>query len=112
MRYLLGTPMLKLRFSRLKSRERLLDGPFGDGGIEVAKAICLLSLELPSLEIRRKQSSLTFISKIHIDIVSLNTNRYLTPVTGSTQTRASKLNSTQYRRNQAYNDALKNSFFP
>ena len=36
-------PMLKLRFSRLRSRERLLDGPFGDGGLEVAKAICLLS---------------------------------------------------------------------
>ena len=43
MRHLFGTPMLKLRFSRLRSRERLLDGPFGDGGREVAKAICLLS---------------------------------------------------------------------
>ena len=72
----------------------------------------LVELEWPSLETRRKQSSLTFIHKIHIDIVSLNTNRYLTHVTGSTQTRASKLNSTQYRSNQAYNDALKNSFFP
>ena len=73
----------------------------------------LVKLECPSLETRRrKQSSLTFIYKIHIDIVSLNTTRYLTPVTGSTQTRASKLNSTQYRSNQAYNDALKNSFFP
>ena len=44
--------------------------------------------------------------------MSLDKNRYLTPVTGSTQTRASKLNSTQYRRYQAYNDALKNTFFP
>ena len=72
----------------------------------------LVELEWPSLETRRKQSSLTFIYKIHIDIVSLNTNRYLTPVTDSTQTRAMKLNSTQYRSNQAYNDVLKNSFFP
>ena len=36
-------PMLKLSFSRLRSRERLFDGPFGDGGLEVAKAICLFS---------------------------------------------------------------------
>ena len=71
----------------------------------------LVELEWSSLETRHKQSSLiTFIYKIHIDIVSLNTNGYLTPVTGSTQTRASKLNSTQYRSNQAYNDALKNFF--
>ena len=67
-------------------------------------------LEWPSLD--SEQSSLTFFYKIHSDIVALNKNRYLTPVSGSSQTRASKLNSTQYRRNQAYNDVLKNSFFP
>ena len=70
-------------------------------------------LEWPSLvEARREQSSLTFFYKIHSDTVSLNKDRYLTPVTSSTQTRASKLNSNQYRRYQAYSDALKNSFFP
>ena len=72
----------------------------------------LHELEWPSLEARREQSSLTFFYKIHSDIVSLNRNRYLTHVTCSTQTRASKLNSTKYCRNQVYNNALKNSFFP
>ena len=55
---------------------------------------------------------MSFFYTIHSDIVSINKNRYLIPVTDSTQTRASKLNSTHYRRNQDYNDALKNSFFP
>ena len=44
--------------------------------------------------------------------VSLNKYRCLTPVTSSIQTWASKLNSTQYCRNQAYNDALNKSLFP
>ena len=69
-------------------------------------------LEWPSLEAYREKSSLTFFNKIHSDIVSLNQNRYLIPLTGSTQTRASKLNSTQCRRNQVYNNAPKKSFFP
>ena len=72
----------------------------------------LNEVEWPSLEARREQSSLTFFYKIHSDMVSLNKNRYSNPVADSTQTRASKLNSTQYRRNQTYNDVLKNSFFP
>ena len=69
-------------------------------------------LEWPSLEACREQSFLTFLFKIHSYTVSLNKNRYLTPVTGSTQRRTSKINSTQYRMNKAYNDVLKNSFFP
>ena len=69
-------------------------------------------LEWLSLEARREQSSLTIFNKIHSDTVSLNKDRYLTPVTSSTQTRASKLNSNQYPRYQAYSVALKNSFFP
>ena len=32
--------------------------------------------------------------------------------TATTQTRASKINNTQYRKYQSYSDALKNSFFP
>ena len=54
-------------------------------------------LEWPSLEARREQSSLTIFYKIHPDTVS---DKYLTPVTSSTQ-RASKLNNSQYRRYQA-----------
>ena len=53
-------------------------------------------LEWPSLEARREQSSLTFFYKIQSDTVSLNKDRYLTPVTS---------------RYQACSDALKNSFF-
>ena len=82
--HLFGNPVLKLsRLSRLRrSRGRLHDGPFGDGGIKVAEVICLMSwnelgscwneLEWPSLEARREQSSLTSFYKIHSDIVSLN----------------------------------------
>ena len=72
----------------------------------------LSELEWPSLEARREQSSLTFFYKIHSGIVSINKDRYLTPATATTQTRASKINNTQYRRYQSYSDALKNSFFP
>ena len=72
----------------------------------------LSELEWPSFEARREQSSLTFFYKIHPGIVSVNKDRYLTPATATTQTRASKINNTQYRRYQSYSDALKNSFFP
>ena len=72
----------------------------------------LSELEWPSLEARREQSSLTFFYKIHSGVVSINKDRYLTPVTATTQTRASKINNIQYRRYQSYSDALKNSFFP
>ena len=69
-------------------------------------------LEWPSQEASREQSSLTFFHKIHSDTMSLNIDRYLTPMTSSIQTSSSKLNSNQCRRYQAYSDALKNSFFP
>ena len=58
----------------------------------------LSKLEWPSLEASREHSSLTFCYKIHSDVVSINKDRYLTPVTATTQTRASKINNTQYRR--------------
>ena len=67
-------------------------------------------LEWPSLESRREQSSLTFFYKIHSGMVYVDKDKYLTPVTGLRQTRAS--HDSQYRRYQAYSDALKNSFFP
>ena len=65
----------------------------------------LSELEWPSLEARREQSSITFFNKIHSGIVSVNKDRYLTPATATTQTRASKINNTQYRRYQSYSDA-------
>ena len=67
-------------------------------------------LEWPSLESRREQSSLTFFYKIHSGMVYVDKDKYLTPVTGLRQTQAS--HDSQYRRYQAYSDALKNSFFP
>ena len=67
-------------------------------------------LEWPSLESRREQSSLTFFYKIHSGMDYVDKDKYLTPVTGLRQTRAS--HDSQYRRYQAYSDALKNSFFP
>ena len=67
-------------------------------------------LEWPSLEDRRLKSSLTFFYKIHSGTVSLDKDRYLTPAPNLRSTRAS--HDSQYTRYMAYNDALKNSFFP
>ena len=66
-------------------------------------------LEWPSLEDRREESSLAFFYKIPSGTVSLDKDKYLTPATGSMQTRAP--HNSQYHRYQAYSDALKNSFF-
>ena len=44
MHHLFGIPMFKLRFSRwIWYRGRLLDGPAGDGEIEVASVKCLVN---------------------------------------------------------------------
>ena len=67
-------------------------------------------LEWPSPKSRREQSSLTFFYKIHSGMVYIDKDKYLTSVAGLRQTRAS--HDSQYRRYQAYSDALKNSFFP
>ena len=66
-------------------------------------------LELPSLETRREQSSLTFFYKIHSGTVSLDKDKYLTPAPNVRRTRES--HESQYTRYLAYSDALKNSFF-
>ena len=50
-----------------------------------------------------------FFYKIHSGMVYVDKDKYLTPVKGLRQTRAS--HDSQYRRYQAYSDALKNSFF-
>ena len=67
-------------------------------------------LEWPSLETRRDQSSLLLFHKIHSGAVSVEKDKYLTPAHSLKSTRSS--HSAQYRRNQRYSDALKNSFFP
>ena len=67
-------------------------------------------LEWPSLESRRERSSLTFFYKIHSGTVSLDKDKYLTPAPNLRRTRAS--HESQYTRQFAYSDALKNSFSP
>ena len=67
-------------------------------------------LEWPSLEARGEQSSLTFFYKIHSGTVSLDKDKYLTPVPNLKRTRTS--HDSQYTRYLAYSVALKNSFFP
>ena len=69
-------------------------------------------LDWPSLEDRRLKSYLTFFYKIHSGTVSLDKDKYLTPVPRLRYTRAS--HDSQYTRYMymSYSDALKNSFFP
>ena len=67
-------------------------------------------LEWPSLQSRRERSSLTFFCKIHSGTVSLDKDKYLTPAPNLRRTRAS--HESQYTRQFAYSDALKNSFSP
>ena len=67
-------------------------------------------LELPFLEARREQSSLTFFYKIHSSTVSLDKDKYLTPAPNIRRTRASR--ESQYTRYLAYSEALNNSFPP
>ena len=66
-------------------------------------------LEWPSLQSGRERSSLTFY-KIHFGTVSLDKDKYLTPATNLR--RAWAWHESQYTRQFAYGDALKNSFFP
>ena len=67
-------------------------------------------LEWSSLETRREQSSFTFFYKIHSGTVSLDKDKYLTPVANLRRTRAS--HESQYTSYFAYSDALKKIFFP
>ena len=69
-------------------------------------------LEWPSLEARRDQSFLLLFHKIHCGAVSIEKDKYMTPVYSLETTRSS--HSAQYSRHQMYSnsDALKNSFSP
>ena len=64
----------------------------------------------PSLEARRDQSSLLLFHKIHCGAVSIEKDIYMTPAHSLKTTRSS--HSAQYRRQQTYSNALKNSFLP
>ena len=68
----------------------------------VVSARCLMSLS--------GDRSLLLFHKIHSGAVSIEKDKYLTPVHSLKSTRAS--HSAQYCRYQTYSDALKNSFFP
>ena len=70
----------------------------------------LNELEWPSLQSRRERSSLTFFYKIHSGTASLDKDKYLTPAPNLRRTPAS--HESQYTRQFAYSDALKNSFPP
>ena len=65
-------------------------------------------LERPYLEARRDQSSLFLFHNFHCGAVSIEKNKYMTPVHSLKTTRSS--HSTQYHRPQSYSDAQKNSF--
>ena len=67
-------------------------------------------LEWPSLEARRDQSSLLLFHKIHCEAVSIEKDKYMTPTHSLKTTRSS--HNSQYRKQQTYSDALKNSFSP
>ena len=68
-------------------------------------------LEWPSLEARKdRPPCMLLFHKIHSGAVSIEKDKYLTPVHSLKSTRAS--HSSEYCRYQIYSDALKNSFFP
>ena len=67
-------------------------------------------LEWPSLEARRDRSSILLFHKIYCGAVSIEKDKYLTPVHSIKSTRSS--HSAQYCRYQTNRDALENSFSP
>ena len=103
MQHLFGIPIMKLRLDRWRRCRGQLSG-----GPAVASGDILDEFDWPSLETRRKQSSLAFFYKIHSDTVSLDKDKYLTPAPNLRRTRAS--HESQYTRYLVYIDALKNSF--
>ena len=84
--------------------------PAGDVVTQEVLATCLMSWSGHTWRIPGEESSLAFFYKIHSGTLSLDKDIYLTPATGSMQTRAQ--HNSQYCRYQTYSDALKNSFFP
>ena len=84
-------------------------GPVGDCKIRVVSAKCLMSLNDHLLR-PRGTSPPCFFHKIHCGAVSIEKDKYMTPVDSLKTTRSS--HSAQYRRYQTYSYALKNSSPP
>ena len=110
MQFLFGIPIMKLRLLRWRRCRGLLRWTCRTWRNTSSVGEMLDEFEWPSMETRRKRSSLTFFYKIHSGRVSLDKDKYLTPAPNLKHTRAS--HESQYTRPFAYSDALKNSFFP
>ena len=67
-------------------------------------------LQLPELQERRQQASVTFFYKIHTNLVIFEKNRYLSKA--GRGYRSTRSHPFQYHRPNAYMDRLKFSFFP
>ena len=111
MQLLFGISIMILRLLRWRRRRGLQPGgPCRRLRNTSSVSDVLDELEWPSLESRRERSSLTFFFKVHSGTVSLDKDKYLTPVPNLRRSRAS--HESQYARPFAYSDALKNSLFP
>ena len=110
MQFLFGIPIMKLKKKVEKVQKTAARWTCRRWHNKSSVDDMLDELEWPSLEDRRVKSSLTSYYKIHSGTVSLDKDRYLTPVPNLRSTRAS--HNSQYTRYMAYSDAQKNSFFP
>ena len=86
-------------------------GPAGDGETRVLSVKCLTSLNGHLLRPGGTSRPCFSFHKIHCGAVSIiDKDKYITPAHSLKTTRSS--HSAQYRRHQAYSDALNNSFSP
>ena len=69
----------------------------------------LEEFQWPELQERGQQASLTFLYKIHNNLVTIDKNRYLSEAGDNMSTRSHPF---QYHRPNAYTNGLKFSFFP
>ena len=71
----------------------------------------LSELECSSMEIRWEQSSLTFFHKIYFSTLSIDNEKYLTPVSSLSKTWISQTNDSQNCSYLAYSGVLKKKSF-
>ena len=64
------------------------------------------------MEIRWEQSSLTFFHKIYFSTLSIDNEKYLTPVPSLSKTWISQTNDSQNCSYLAYSGVLKKNHFP
>ena len=111
MQFPFGALTRNFRLIRLrKFRGQQPTGPAGDGETRVVWAKCLMSLNGHLLRPRGSSPPYFLLHKIHCGAVSIEKDKYMTPAHSLKSTRSS--HSAQYRRQQTYSDALKNSFSP